>query len=422
MSRTRFKGHLAAPSCDLLSQWDNCSQSSETVVGSQDLFAKGKLVTMTDTVVPGFHKSSSRGKVFMNPLQVTSMEIDHSGGGGWRRKRVPISCGGGVTHLTRYGSDGPQWQSLYSVAKGQALTAGRLPPLGDLISPQEIQRLLTECATKVHDQRGRGDANVWEAIAEFGKSVDMLRGITMGIVGVFRKGFWDDVLKYGGRRPALAKKAADSYLTMRYGLIPLIKDTQSIYEGMLKAVGHTRETTRGNGTLFRSSVNDVTYSGATVVSFREDFTDQVNIRCMSLDEFDKTFLHNVGLGPKGLITLPWELLPRSFVYDWFGNFGQFIGALVPAFGWTQLGSCYTIERIRTTDVSVLTNSETADYTIEAPYFGSLKYVHVSKIRTPGLPPAGLVVRQDFGFDKLLRKLDALSLAYQLLHGYIGRRR
>lgn len=427
-TRTRTKGKLIDSDCTLWQENDSCAHLGMENVALQPLFMSGRTQVMTDEVVPGFRKHVEHGDVFFNPMSSTVTSVEFlAGSGGTREHKTKLSCyANGVTTLyaRRYGASGPQWQVLYSVAIGQAITKGRVPPFRELIPASEISQRLAEKVTKLHNQRGRYDSNTWEAVAEIGKSVTMLRDILMDIKKLGSPKMWKDLGKYGHRRE-WAKKAADTYAMFRWGIMPLIQDAEAIRKGMAEAVGRVRKSTRTKGLVFKTESRTVTYTGDVIVSFLEQSTDMVNIRCVSLDEFDKTLANNLGFGAKGLITLPWELVSRSFVYDWFVNIGDFIGALVPAIGWKQLGSCYVIERILTTDVSCVATSGTTNYAVVTPYAGALQAIRVSKVRIPGLPSPSVVVKQSFGFDQLQRRVDALALAYQSVFGQMkarGRKR
>jgi len=114
-----------------------------------------------------------------------------------------------------------------------------------------------------------------------------------------------------------------------------------------------------------------------------------------------------------LLTLPWELIPYSFVVDWFVNIGDFIGAMSPSLGWTQLGSCHVLKREKVLQLAPLqTTPGSAVEAILKPATGSYKLTQTSVSRQAGLSAPGLVVKSDFRFSNLTRCLDAYSLLAQ----------
>jgi hypothetical protein len=119
-----------------------------------------------------------------------------------------------------------------------------------------------------------------------------------------------------------------------------------------------------------------------------------------------------GLGTKELMKLPWELVPFSFVVDWFANVGDFYGSFLPTPGYTQLGSCVVSERTTSVvhNVTSFTQPSYA-YNMIRPCTGSLTLTSTRKIRA-GLMAPGLVIKSDFRFSNLTRCADAVALLLQ----------
>jgi hypothetical protein len=187
-----------------------------------------------------------------------------------------------------------------------------------------------------------------------------------------------------------------------------------VIAGLEKKVGRVRKTSRAK-ILLESNLQQrvVPYSNpAFTVKILETVSDRVQIRAMSLDEHVLSEANNVGLTSKGLITLPWELVRYSFVLDWFLTVGDFLGAITPAFGWTQLGSCYVIRREQAVSINALDTIPGAGYVIDTPCSGGFTYLRDTRQRIVGLPAPGVVVRSDFRFSNLSRCLDAFALLAQ----------
>lgn len=386
------------------SLWGSCSQSSWTTGGTQPLFATGKWSTMRDTVTPGFYKKRQSGEVVMNPFLQTNHEAKRTSGGVGpeRHQLATINCSGSLQNpATR--DLGNQVENFYSVAVGQLLTLGRLPPLLDLFTGSDISAALTECSTSVQNSRGRSDGNLWETLAESDKALGTLTGIFKSAYRTIRardiRGFTRD--------------STGGYLGWRYGIKPLISDVQMVMSGLDKKVGRLRKTSRAKISFDRLSNKIVTFhNSAFDVAMQEIASDRYEIRGMSLDEHIVSEANNIGLTSKGLITLPWELVRYSFVLDWFANVGDFLGAITPAFGWTQLGSCYVIKRYQGISIGALNTTPGAGFAIDVPCSGGFTYLRDTRQRIVGLPAPSIVVRSDFRFSNLTRCLDAFSLLAQ----------
>jgi hypothetical protein len=220
---------------------------------------------------------------------------------------------------------------------------------------------------------------------------------------------------------AVVKTAADLWLTYRFGIRPIVGDINNIMSALRKTVRSERKTSREKLRLYgENSQSFVTSYGATNLSWTRRSTEEVIIRAMSLDEIDSTFWDDFGLSPKGLMTLPWELVSCSWVYDYFLNIGDYLGALAPAVGWKQLGSCLTAKRTlqNINSMSSFVLKDPTTYTILGMPSGTVSVTEVTKKRRP-LDTPQVVVRSDFRFDSATRMANLFALAAQRFGKVLG---
>jgi len=365
---------------------------------------------MSDRVVPGFRNRSLKGETFFNPMYSATCSID--GGSGstpvGENKTFTCSSPNAYKGMHRYTQDSSSVGRVVSGFSFPIAGNGMLIPPTSIVSEQEVSRARGEAVTSMLNSRGRASNNLFETSAELHKSF----GLVNAILG--------NVVKTLNRNKSLlqrAKSSGSAYLAYRYGLKPLMNDLEAVKKGMLSEVGKTRSTSRG----FSQASNSSSASTAThyagldafyrVISVNEDYT----FRAMSLDEYTATFFSNIGFTAKGLVTLPWELLPYSFVADWFVNFGDFIGSLVPTVGYNQLGSCLVETRHIT---EVVTAQHYGDYnsgiSVVTPISGSCTRTWDIKSRVLGPFAPTLVIRNNFGFERATRVGDAIALIVQKL--------
>jgi hypothetical protein len=273
---------------------------------------------------------------------------------------------------------------------------------GKVISDTDIANLCSEASTKLLSKRGRSTSNLWESLAEYQQAAGMLGGVASRLNSFLHR-------KNVG---AQVTDLAALWLTYRYGIRPAISDVLMIVNGLEKKTGNIRVTSRVTAERSNSSnvVSTVNMSGWGNLSYNVQKNDEVVVRAMSLDELIATRAYNIGMSGKDLLTTPWELVPASFVWDWFFNVGDFLGAIVPTFQVNQLGSCLTIKR--TTSAILQTQlfepNLTSGWDTLQGISGTATRSDITKTRV-GLSSPKLMVKSDFGFDKFNRVADAFSL-------------
>lgn len=416
-SRSRYRDKRITKSYNHLGEnytSTSCSASPSwsTFYNSGGTYQIGEYESMTDVVTSRFHARSAKGETIFSPMTKVKCVIDEgSGTDGGQFTDKTVSCPSGPIVYTKH------WRfSLTSGSYGRLNSGFTFPILngfllapGSIISDFDRKMLLNEAVTECLSKRGVSDSNLWESVAELNKSLGMASQAA------------DNINKFLSRNPGLlsrAKNAGNLYLLYRYGLSPLISDFQSAFQGIQKAVGLVRKTSRGKASYSTSTTSLSSYLSAyAAYSYKRQIqtSETLTFRAMSLDEMYADLGFNVGFNTKSLITLPWELIPYSFVVDWFVNIGDLINAVAPTFGLRQCGSCL----VETRDIT-----ETATYTdflpistqtiSRYPNYGSCSRTWQIKGRTAQLPSPGLAIKSDFRLTNATRLLDAVSLIIQRL--------
>lgn len=358
---------------------------------------------MTDFVTPGFHKRRAQGEVFFNPMHSTVITFEAATGTSGHNRANTQSC---------VGYPYPHYSEWYFTNAHQVLFSNYYNSSSLFISGpltgSERQNVEDEARTSCLANRGRGDSNLYESIAEAHR-----------ILGAFTTVF-ESMAQWLRSNRSIVTRAQDSangYLAFRYGIQPFISDLESILHGAQQIRGLKRKTYRGSASLTGSSVNTSDYVSIASMQYVKHtitMTEIYTVRAMSLDEFYATLFDNLNLQIKGLIGLPWELMSYSFVIDWFTNVGDFIYSVIPSVGATQLGSCFVSESNLTLIDTAHSAIPVTGQSIVVPFSGTKKIVQVTKHRIPDIGAPALVIRNDFRFDTLRRAIDACALAVQLL--------
>lgn len=139
------------------------------------------------------------------------------------------------------------------------------------------------------------------------------------------------------------KNVRDQYLEFRYGLRPLYYDLKGVHDYLKKEVCHDRQTSRGKRVDEYVTAEDFyqknsfyvnpysTIPSATGIFHRKA---SVKVTCSSGYLYAFQFADNITrylaeLGIDRPISTMWELIPFSFMIDWFANVGDVIRAWEP---------------------------------------------------------------------------------------------
>jgi len=376
----------------------------------------GTLKVTDDVVTPGFKRASGEGKLIVSPYK-SSVETQ-TGGGTFSRVRQMnvISC---VATQTRNEFD-TQAPVAYYLSTGQL--SKRLSPIA-LISDAEIASLTSIAATKAWAESASHQASVLTDIAEMRQTLQMftrplnsirplLRAMTTSSKkGVLKKG--KDVLGSSGA------SAQNLWLQYRYGIRPLVSSVQGILKALAQPKGIHRQTYRGNQTLTKSASSPGSVSGWEVTfNYTDDRTDQVQVRTGIVMEEAVSLSTSLGVDAGGLLALPWELVPFSFVADWFINVGSYLQALVPSLTKDPLASWTVVKRKQTRSWNV-TNTvaiNAALWSVVRPVEEHRYAEFITTTRAPGIQKPSITRRPNSLGNVFsdLRGVDSFALAAQQL--------
>lgn len=309
--------------------------------------------TMTDVVVPGFKLRQARGEIFNHPFRSTTVEYLPSFGTMVHKATDPLSPGCQRTHSGYLGA-GFGW--------GTGLAPDFSPALIQPLS-SDLQREIAAAQIAAYSRVSAPEAMSLVTLAEAHKSVQMIRDTARNLAAAYlavRKGRPKAAVEAAlGRkfRSAPVRSGLDAtsskWLEYRYGWGPLMLDVSGTLQAIAK--GEFKQPPRQTARGFRNLTERATWLDTTfykpvntnhqgAYQFRYEQTDTVSIRSYILYTVAGNLQRISDFGLTAFPSTAWELIPFSFVVDWFAPVGDWLSALDPKIGVLQLASGYTLRR------------------------------------------------------------------------------
>lgn len=298
----------------------------------------GKIREMTDKVTPGFRSKIKRGDIINNAFSSRSLEV------------ILDQRAYGV-RSTALGHD---CSAIRNSCPGLDLEAVGAPSLVNAFPLRPELRshpLLMRASLNAHKGIVPPDIQSIVALAELPKTVALLTSTASTIAKMGKaiikrspKKVFDSIfgktVKLAPVRKSVPEGAAKRHLEYRYGWGPLMMDLH----GALQAVARGEETLslRRTSRGFANNSGDtwvddntVYYpmggaSGGWKVSYR--LFDDIHVRGYVLYDVGLNYQRLRHFGLDSIVTTAWELLPFSFIADWFIPIGDWLESIEPKAG------------------------------------------------------------------------------------------
>lgn len=290
--------------------------------------------SITDQVSPGYFKAIKTGKTLpVNPLSQDKRTLDLMGNCDvrWKRPDLPYDTsqlrGNAAAAIIR----------LEPRLAWSDLAPPDLPPVN-----AALQKALAQA---------RNDG--WDVLtfaAEFGKTATMIRRAGKTFDKRART-IYDRVVRYkGSSRKDLMEVFSEMWLEYRYGWRTLMYDLQDADQAIQRLGSVTSDLTRSTVTERAVSTRNQTVSTDSI--FTGTGVTSGGWRLQSLIQDSSSAVVRCGVGLEGMLeqgpmqgnvlVTGYELIPYSFVVDWFFNLGEAVAAWAPfnrgriAYGFTSV--------------------------------------------------------------------------------------
>lgn len=393
---------------------------------------------MYDVVTPDFLRKQRTGNVVFSPMSKYGYET--SGGSSKYEITIvppytPVAYVGGV--YTGVGN----YLKLVLVNNASTNTSIRITPrsnghLGAIfrLSGDTIARATNEAALKARTIPS--DASLLVTLAESKQALMMLPSLYRNTSKLFatinsRYSKW-----LGGRQPApwgmVAKNLKDEaefltdlWLSIRFGLRPLLSDIAGIQKALSRARKPVvaRETVHGSSRVAGDGFSEATLPyGCINFKIREYSTESVSVRATTLWEAKADVLDDLGLNIANIPLAIVDLTAFSFVLNWMLTLNEYVSALGAVLqpGWKQLGGCVVTRHDCVTTYTITGATIPPSYpgfALTCVPQGVLVVTERKTVRVPGIPQPQLTLRpRPLAWLSDLRLADAAALLAQQARG------
>lgn len=374
----------------------------------------GDFEVMNDIVTPGYTLISASGGIINSPMSVYREKVVYESQSREWTNTLPTDKAGKFKI-----SDNGYFGSLLDTSVPDVGLRTHCVKLAD---EKQLSLLAAVQArnniSKIHVQSLVSLVELPKTISLIGDSARTLTGIIRGV----KTGNSQMVLNaIGGSSPKGPKQPvlqslSNRWLQYRYGWIPVVMEVQGALKALEKnRVLPQRATARGKQESNRRQNSTGSYlttdAGTELYTF--DLHEKMTVRAYCLYQADLKYQSARDFGVTELPLAIWELVPFSFVIDWFVQIGDWIEALTPKVGIDIKAEGVTKMRLRSctrTFTSWTSNANGLDYDMQLNTpVGAIDSIEIfEKSRVPGLdilfsfPPINVKLN-------VKRTLDAIAL-------------
>lgn len=331
---------------------------------------------MTDVVTPNFKALSSRGQIINNPMESAFERLEAAPATAYEMIQTQYQTSAKTAwYGTRvYGSWSPNSELGSFLPSPIGTTEGSL-----------AQTLRSQALTSAHAKASTSEIQGLVTLAEANKTVQSSVQIMKRVVKVLRAAKRLDLKALSGELSP--KQLQDRYMELRYALRPMYYDAIAIRNALQADLRKTtRITTRGKATDSATASDTYTRDdGNTRTVSARTVSVKVEARAGVLSDFETSAPSVWGLDQ--VIESAWEIVPFSFIVDWFLNVGDTIAAHTPNAGVRELASwdsviVTVVQQNSLSSVSFVNPAPALKKTWTVSWSGSKSQLGIYKLRTP----------------------------------------
>jgi len=365
----------------------------------------GGTKTMIDEVHSDYFRRIRRGEVIMGSCELSSYD----------RVTNPGSMGGYISawkeNLSRTGD---------LISEVETSAHSLLPNLGGTYSA----KMRDVAVVKAYAKMKEAGIMSGEVVSDLTATVRMFKRPFDSAQTLLKRMMKSRAKRLKKSASNLARATSDTWLEYRYGWQPIILDCKTLIDRADQIVASDVVRLVARGSEKGAWNTSKTFSDLTVDPQRLSFywprvfsgtvtlNDEVTVSAgVVYEKCSRTVSQNAaqlfGTRVEDVNPLVWEMIPYSFVVDWFTNVGEWIQASVPDPTITVLGSWVTSKQIRVYNTTASVYCETGAGRISGNAGNSsITYDYFNRYANPSLPNTPVVTTKPLS---LVHEMDAVAL-------------
>jgi len=313
--------------------WNNPKSGTKGSYSHQSAGWTGKSSVIEDTLNPGFAARRARGEIILSDMLLTVVERDDP------------SCSFTIGPHVSWGSNSVNgdFSSFFDTSVPD-------PSVGfdaDILSAASL------AATRARARISAPDISAGEALNDLGQTVQMLKSPLKGSIDLVKRMLKQRNKTLGKTTASAFLASKNAWLEYRYGWKPLLMDMDTIVESISAKRSPQKKAylvARAQENFSRTFEKPFGVTGGLprvdsvsgVVRVERSVRASAGVfYCYRNSMNQKEMAQTLGTRPRDLALSAWEIIPYSFVVDWFVNVGDWLQAVVPDPSLHILGSWTT---------------------------------------------------------------------------------
>lgn len=327
-------GHTTIGSCS--TSPGPCTRYISAFSGAGSLVTLEQTDVMTDVVTKDFEKLRAEGKIINNPMSKAFTRIERQPVlFDWHYYLDRLGC----TPTRHY-----EWGD-YKSSGTMAVSSMIEEFIPSVTFSDQIENEIDKAVSKSFAIVGNEQLLLLGMLKEMGSTVAGLTYIMLKVYRIY-KAIRKAQLRQLKKELSLSE-LEDIYMNARYNLRPLYYDAKGLINVLTYEDLPGRQTFRASS-IYEDSVNDMVKGYIHIdpyvkfgITFYRSLDIKSKVRAGVLTQAQQANLSQL-LGLDKIVETAWDLLPFSFIIDWFVNVGDTLCAWTPKIGFHVLASWVTV--------------------------------------------------------------------------------